>query len=80
MLWRLPTDKNARASNNSDQTDSDDDIDGNDKFKEREWQEYSYPFPTAMYNIDGPNISASEIVNIASGEGQIFVSFTSEAN
>ena len=31
-----------------------------------------------MHNIDGPNISASEIVNIAPGEGQIPVSFTSE--
>ena len=31
-----------------------------------------------MYNIDGPNISLSEIVNIAPGEGQILVSFTLE--
>ena len=35
VLWRLLTDKNARESNNSDQTGSDDDIDGNDRFKER---------------------------------------------
>ena len=35
LLWRLLTDKNARESNNSGQTDSDDDIDGNDKFIER---------------------------------------------
>ena len=35
VLWRLLTDKNARESNNSDQTGSHDDIDGNDKFKER---------------------------------------------
>ena len=33
-----------------------------------------------MYNIDGPNISPSEIVNIAPGEVQIPVSFTSEPN
>ena len=33
-----------------------------------------------MYNIDGPNLSASEIVNIAPGEGQIPVSFTSKPN
>ena len=33
-----------------------------------------------MYNIGGPNISASEIVNIAPGEGQIPASFTSEPN
>ena len=33
-----------------------------------------------MYNVDGPNISPSEIVNIAPGEGQVPVSFTSEPN
>ena len=33
-----------------------------------------------MYNVDGPNISPNEIVNIAPGEGQIPVSFTSEPN
>ena len=39
VLWKLltdkNTDKNVRGSNNSCQTDSDD-IEGNDKFKERE--------------------------------------------
>ena len=38
------------------------------------------PFLTVMHNIDGPNISSSEIVNITPGEGQISVSFTSEPN
>ena len=33
-----------------------------------------------MYNIDGTNLSSSEVVNIAPGEGQIPVSFTSEPN
>ena len=33
-----------------------------------------------MYNVDGPNISPNEIVNIAPGEGEIPVSFTSEPN
>ena len=33
-----------------------------------------------MYNFDGPNVSPSEIVNIAPREGQIHVSFTSEPN
>ena len=33
-----------------------------------------------MYNVDGPNISPIEIVNIAPGEGQISVSFTLEPN
>ena len=80
MSSKLPTDKNASDSNKSDQIDSDDDIEGNDIFKERELKEFSSPFPTVMYNVDGPNISPKEIVNIAPGEGQIPVSFTSEPN
>ena len=83
VLWKLltdkNTDKNVRGSNNSCQTDSDD-IEGNDKFKEREWNESSPPFPTCIYNNDGPNISPHEIINIAPGEGQIPVSSTSEPN
>ena len=36
VLWKLLTDKDARESNNKDQTDSDDDnIEGKDKFRER---------------------------------------------
>ena len=61
MLWKLLTDKNTdkniRESNNSDQTDSDDDIEGNYKFKEREYSESSPPFQTVMYNVDGTDIS-----------------------
>ena len=34
VLWKLLTIKNVSESDNSDQTDSDDDIDGNDNFKE----------------------------------------------
>ena len=83
MLWKLLTDKNidknVRESNNSDQTDSDD-IEGNDKFKERELKEFSRPCLTVMYNVDGPNISLGKIVNITPGVGQIPVSFTSEPN
>ena len=84
VLWKLLTDKNtdmnAKEPNNSDQTDSDDDIEGDDKFKERELNESSLPFPTVICNFDGPNISPSEIVNIAPGEGQIPVPFTLEHN
>ena len=40
----------------------------------------SLPFRNGMHNIDGPNISSSEIVNIAPGEDQIPVSLTSEPN
>ena len=78
MLWKLLTDKKASEYNNSDQTDSDDDIEANDKFKELELKEFSSPFSTVIYNVNGPNISPSEIVNIAPGEDKILVSFTSE--
>ena len=74
------TDKNAWEANNSDQIDSDDYIGGKDKFKERVLKESSSPFQTVMYNIDGPNISSSEIVNIAHGKSQIPVSFASKPN
>ena len=40
--------------------------------------ESSPHFPTVRYNVDRPSISFSEIVNIAPGEGQIAVTFTSE--
>ena len=42
--------------------DSDDDIEGNDKFKEKELKESSSHFPTVMYNVDGPNISPNKIL------------------
>ena len=64
-LWKLLTDKNAQESNNIDQMDSDDDIEGNDKFKKRELKEFSSHLLTVMYNVDGSNISPNEIVNIA---------------
>ena len=35
VLWKFLTDKYAGESNNRDQSGSDDDIKGNDKFKER---------------------------------------------
>ena len=71
MLWKLLTNKNASESNNSDETDSDENIEGNDKFKERELKESFSPFPTVMYNVDGPSLSPSNIVNIAPGEGHV---------
>ena len=66
MLWKLLTDKNARESNSSDQ---------NDKFKERIKRVFC-----TMYDVDGPNIPPSEIVNTAPGEGESPVSFASEPN
>ena len=79
-FWKLLTNDNGKEFNIDDQTNSDDDIEGNNKLKEREMKMSSLPFPTVMHNVDGPNISSSEIVNIAPGESQIPVSFTSEPN
>ena len=45
VLWNLLSDKNTREPNNKDQTDSDDDMEGKDKFKERELKESSSNFP-----------------------------------
>ena len=58
--------------------DSEDDIEGNDKFNERELKEFSSHFQIVMYSVDGPNTSRNEIINIA--PGQISVSFTLEPN
>ena len=43
-------------------------------------KESSSLFHTAMHNTDRPNRSPSEIGNMAPGEGQIPISFTSESN
>ena len=40
----------------------------------------SLPFPTVKHNINGPDTFSSETVNVAPGEDQIPVSFTSELN
>ena len=67
---KLLTDKNARQSNNSNQTDSDD-IESNDKFEQRELKESSPPLPTFMYTFNGPNVSPSETLNISPREGPV---------
>ena len=64
VLWKLLADRNAQESNNIDQKDSDDDIEGNNKFKERKLKKSSSHFPTVIYNVDGSNISPNEIANI----------------
>ena len=79
-LWKLLTNDNGKELNVDDHTDSGNDIEGNNNLREREMKMSSLPSPTVMHSIDGPNISSSEIVNVAPGEGQIPVSFTSEPN
>ena len=74
------TGENVWGSNKSNQTDSDDNIDGDDKLKKRKLNKSSPLFPTVMYNVDKPSRSPGEIVNIAPGESQISDSFTWEPN
>ena len=76
-LWSILTDENAKPDE-KDKLDSDDEIEGNDHAYEKEKKKTCVPFPTVLHNIDGPNVSPDQIVNIAPGEGQIPVSFTSE--
>ena len=67
MLWKILTDKNAKESNNIDHTDSQDDLEGNDKFNKRELKESSSPFQIVTNNTDGPNLSPTEIFPLAPG-------------
>ena len=46
----------------------------------KELKESSLPFLIMRYNVDGPNMSLSETVNIAPREGHIPVSVTSGPN
>ena len=63
------TDENAKSLQSDEQTDSDENIDGNDPIQEKQKNMSAVPHPTVMHNMDGPNIYTSEIVNIAPGEG-----------
>ena len=38
------------------------------------------PLPTILHNIEGPSVFTAQVLNIAPGEGQIPVSFTTESN
>ena len=76
-LWNFLTSNNNVNNAEDEQTDSDEDIEGNDHAKEKE-QRLSNCHPTVMHNIDGPNVDSNEMINIAPGEGQIPVSHSNE--
>lgn len=61
-----------------DLTDSDEEIEGNNIAFEKEKQDTTVPHPTVLHNINGTNVEAGEVLNLAPAEGQIPVSFTSE--
>ena len=62
-LWSLLTDKNAPLQN--DESDSDDNIEGNDHKLEKQINEKGSSQPTLLYNIDGAMISSEEAISIA---------------
>lgn len=69
----LLTNKNGKESNIDHQSGSADDIEGNDKLKEKKLKSSSLSFSSIIDSIDEHNISLSEIANIARGK----ISFTS---
>ena len=78
-LWNLLTDENAE-SDAMFQSDTDEDIEGNDALLEKLKKIATVPHPTVLHDINGANVDHSEIFNIAPGEGHILVSFTAEAD
>ena len=78
QLWSMLTDENAIPQN--DETDSDDEIEGNDATVEKQQQINSTAQPTLLQNVDGPDLPnmASQEVNIAPCENEIPVSFFHE--
>ena len=64
-LWTLLTDANAKPQD--DETDSDDNIEGNDYDHDREQRIASLPHPTALCNEDGPTISSDKVARLLTG-------------
>ena len=75
-MWNLSTKEITLETHAATETDSGGDIEGND-LKEKQKKNNQVRLPTIMHNIDGPNIPANEVVNIAPGEEQLPVLFTS---
>ena len=77
-LWKLLTDENAKnPDSDNEMILSDGEIEDNNHVKE---EQMTNVFATVMHNIHGPNISSADILNLAPGENQIPVSFTSQPN
>ena len=59
VLWNILTDENAKPQDN--ETDSDDEIEGNDHVYEKGKSLSSVTFPTTLHNADGPNITTKQL-------------------
>ncbi|XP_066926766.1 uncharacterized protein [Clytia hemisphaerica] len=61
-LWSLLTDQNAQPQ--EDESDSDDNIEGNDNNLERQMKNNNSSQPTLLYDIDGAAISSEKAIDI----------------
>ena len=78
-LWCLLTNEHATGNEDEVETDSDDAIEENIP-KEQVKRSPAVNYPTVLYDINGPNVSLEQVVNIAPGEGQIPISHHDDEN
>ena len=78
-LWELLTDEKAK-SKTVEETDSEEDVGSSNNTTENQSKMSSIPCPTVLHEIDRPSVSQNQIINVALGEGNIPVSFSSEPN
>ena len=76
-VWSLLTDKSAKT--HDDESDSNYEINGNTYVHEKLERSHCSLHPIVLYNVDGPTISSTEVVNIAPCENEIPVSFYLES-
>lgn len=81
-LWKLLTDIITISPDSDNEVmDFDEEIEGKDHAKEEQMRRKSSGLtPTVTHNVHGPNISSSDVLNLAPGQNQIPVSFTSKPN
>ena len=75
-LCNILTDQNHKCVE-GEIDDNDEEIEENDHAYEKEVEDSVLPLPTVLLNIEGPS-SPAQVLNIAPGEGQITVTFTTE--
>ena len=78
-LWGILTNENHRTVS-GEVNDSDEENQDIDQNHEKELRDAYVSYPTALQNIDGPSVSANQVLNIAPGEGQIPVYVNTEPN
>ena len=75
------TDQNhMRVEGEINDSDSDEDIEGNNSAYEKEVGDSVLFLPTILHNIEGPSLSPAQVLSIAPREGQIPASVTTDPN